>query len=187
MSGGHGHIEGSNKNIAILIAFLAALLAISEVGAKSSQTAVLAEHIESSNLWNFYQAKTIRQTILRTSADSIEAQYKETGNAPAPLAAQAAAWKRTAERYESEPRTGKGEGRKELMARAIAHEKHRDNARSAYHLFEYGSAALQLAIVLASAAAVTTVVWLAFVACGLGIVGAAFAAIGFLAPTLIHL
>jgi alpha-D-ribose 1-methylphosphonate 5-triphosphate synthase subunit PhnG len=38
MSGGHGHIEGSNKRIAVLIAILAALLAIAEMGAKSSQT-----------------------------------------------------------------------------------------------------------------------------------------------------
>jgi alpha-D-ribose 1-methylphosphonate 5-triphosphate synthase subunit PhnG len=38
MSGGHGHIEGSNKKIALLVAVLAAFLAVSETGAKSSQT-----------------------------------------------------------------------------------------------------------------------------------------------------
>ena len=184
---GHGHIEGSNKNIAVLIACLAAVLAFTEVGAKSSQTDVLGQHIEASNLWNFYQAKTIRQTVLRTSADGLEAQYKETGNMPAAASAQATQWKRTADRYESEPQTGKGEGRKELMSRALEHEKKRDKAQSAYHLFEYGSAALQLAIVLASAAAVTTVMWLAYVAGGLGVVGAILMLIGFIAPTLVHL
>ena len=64
MSGGHGHLEGSNKNIAILIAVLAALLAIAEMGAKSSQTSVLTEHVEATNQWAFFQAKTVRQTVI---------------------------------------------------------------------------------------------------------------------------
>lgn len=184
---GHGHIDGGNKNIAVLIAFLAAALAICEVGAKSSQTNVLSEHVEASNLWNFYQAKTIRQTILRTEADVVEAQFKDGPAMPAALQAQVKRWRDTANRYESEPQTGKGEGRKELMARALEHEKKREHARGAYHQFEYGSAALQLAIVLASAAAVTSVLWLAFIAGGLGVLGIALTAIGFLAPGLIHL
>ncbi|MBS0548450.1 MAG: DUF4337 family protein, partial [Proteobacteria bacterium] len=57
----------------------------------------------------------------------------------------------------------------------------------AYHLFEYGSAAFQLAIVLASAAAVTSVMLLAFAAGGLGLAGAALAGLGFFAPHLLHL
>ena len=64
MSGGHGHVEGSNKKIALLVAILAALLAISEMGGKSSQTNALSSHIDASNLWSFFQAKTIRQTTL---------------------------------------------------------------------------------------------------------------------------
>jgi hypothetical protein len=63
----------------------------------------------------------------------------------------------------------------------------RDHARPAYHHFEYGSAAVQLSIVLASAAAVTSVTLLAFVAGGLGLVRAALTAIGFWAPTPFHL
>src|SRR4030081_3898992 len=79
MSGGHGHLEGSNKNIAILIAILAAFLAIAETGAKSSQTAVLTEHVEATNQWAFFQAKTVRQTVIRTAAEELEAQYKDAG------------------------------------------------------------------------------------------------------------
>ena len=69
MSGGHGHVETSNKKIALLVAILAAALAVSEMGGKSSQTNALVSHTEASNLWNFFQAKTIRQTVLRTAAD----------------------------------------------------------------------------------------------------------------------
>jgi len=185
MSGGHGHLEGANKNIAILIAVLAAFLAIAETGAKSSQTAVLTEHVEATNQWAFFQAKTVRQTVIRTAAEELEAQYRDAGNMPVAVKAQIDAWQRTVARYDSEPSTN--EGRKELAASAAAHTAKRETARSAYHLFEYGSAAFQLAIVLASAAAVTSVMMLAFVAGGLGLIGAALSALGFLAPTLIHL
>ena len=185
MSGGHGHIEGSNKRIALLVAVLAALLAVSEMGGKSSQTEVLTEHVEATNLWTFFQAKTIRQTVIRTAAEELEAQYKDAGNMPAAVKAQVEQWRKTAQRYDSEPETN--EGRKELSARAKTHEAKREKARAAYHMFEYGSAAFQLAIVLAGASALTAVAWLAFISGGLGLVGAAFTFLGFFAPTLVHL
>jgi hypothetical protein len=186
MTGGHGHVEGGNKKIALLVAVLAALLAISEMGGKSAQTHALADHIDSSNLWSFFQAKTIRQTTMRTAADSIEATYKDGPQPmPAGVKKQVDTWRQTAQRYESEPETN--EGRKELAARAKVKEAAREKAMSAYHMFEYGSAALQLAIVLAGAAALTGVVWLTFLSVGLGVIGFLFGALGFLAPTLIHL
>lgn len=182
MSGGHGHIDHSNKNIAVLIAFLAALLAICEMGAKSSQTTVLTEHVEATNTWGFFQAKTIRQTVIRTAAEEVEAQYK-TQEMPQALRDQVAKWKATYDRYDNEA----VEGRIDLAKSAKAHAAKREVARSAYHMFEYGSAAFQLAIVLCSAAAVTSVLWLAFIGGGLGLAGAALTALGFFAPTLIHL
>lgn len=181
----HAHIEGSNKRIAVLIAVLAALLAIAETGAKSAQTEVLTEHVEATNMWTFFQAKTMRQTLVRTAAEELEAQYKDSGAMPPAVKAQIEKWKQTAERYNDEPMTN--EGRKQLMARAHEYEARRQTARAAYHNFEYGSAAFQLAIVLASAAAVTSVMVLAFVAGTLGLAGAVLTAVGFLAPTLLHL
>src|SRR6187397_1786241 len=127
MSGGHGHVDTGNKKIALLVAVLAALLAISEMGGKSAQTVGLADHIDASNLWSFFQAKTIRQTTMRTAADAIEAQFKDAPQPmPAGLKDQGDAWRKTAQRYESEPDTN--EGRKELAARAKAKEAHRDKA-----------------------------------------------------------
>lgn len=181
----HGHIDGSNKKIAVLIAILAAFLAIAETGAKSAQTEVLTEHVEATNMWTFFQAKTMRQTLVRTAAEELEAQYKDAGNMPPAVKTQVDKWKETAQRYETEPSTN--EGRKELMARAKAYEAKREKARGAYHHFEFGSAAFQLAIVLASAAAVTSVMVLGFVAGGLGLVGAFLTVVGFIAPTLLHL
>jgi hypothetical protein len=180
----HGHIEGGNKRIALLVAVLAAFLAISEMGGKSAQTHALAEQLDASNLWSFFQAKTIRQTTLRTAADSVEATYKDGPAMPEGLKKQVDAWRQAAQRYETEPETG--EGRKELAARAKGKEEARVKAMAAYHMFEYGSAALQLAIVLAGAAALTSVMALALVSAGLGLLGVVFGALGFFAPTLLH-
>ena len=186
MSGGHGHVDGSNKKVALLVAILAAALAFSETGGKSAQTQALGDNIESSNLWQFFQAKTIRQTVMRTYADAVEAEFKDSPQGiPTSLKAQAERWRATAQRYETEPDTQ--EGRRELMARAKAKEQSRDKALARYHLFEYGSAAFQLGIVLAGASALTAVVWLMYLSIGLGVIGAAFTALGFFAPGLIHL
>jgi hypothetical protein len=54
-------------------------------------------------------------------------------------------------------------------------------------MFEYGSACFQLAIVLAGAAALTSVIWLTFLSFGLGVVGLGFTVLAFVAPTLVHL
>ena len=61
------HAAHSNKKIALVIAVLALFLAFSETLGKGAQTAALSQNIEASDLWNFFQAKTIRQTVLRTN------------------------------------------------------------------------------------------------------------------------
>ena len=180
----HGHVEGASKGLAIMISILAACLAIAETGAKSAQTEVLTQHVEATNTWNFFQAKTMRQTLVRTAAEELEAQYKDAGTVPPAVKAQVDKWKETAQRYESEPSTN--EGRRELAASAKKYESGREKARAAYHNFEFGSAAFQLSIVLASAAAVTSVMFLAYAAAGLGVIGAILTVAGFVAPTLLH-
>ena len=186
MSGGHGHVDGSNRKIALLVAILAAMLAVSEMGGKSSQTNSLSSHIDASNLWSFFQSKTMRQPTLRTAAEEVEATYKDSPTPmPPALKAQADRWRQTAQRYDTEPETG--EGRTELAARAKAKEEHRDRSMTAYHMFDYGSACFQLAIVLAGAAALTSGMWLTFLSIGLGALGLGFTVLAFVAPTLIHL
>ena len=179
MSAGHGHIDPSNKKIALLIAVLALVLAFAETLGKSAQTNALSLNIEAANLWSFFQAKTIRQTVVRTAAE----QTTLMGNSEE-AKKQVEAWRKTAQRYQTEPETG--EGRDELMARAKQAEKKRDRSMAAYHQFELASAAVQIAIVLASAAIVTGAMALAWIGAGLGVVGVVFCLIGFFAPTAVH-
>ena len=67
-SHGHGDDHGSNKGVALLISVLALFLALAETGAKGAQTSALAQNIEASNLWAFFQARSIRQTTARTAS-----------------------------------------------------------------------------------------------------------------------
>src|ERR671934_939574 len=187
MSAGHGHGHGGgqdhhsgNKGVALLISVLALVLAFAETLGKGAQTGALAYNIEASNLWAFFQAKTIRQTVLRTAAEDVEA-----AGASEAQKKQAAKWKETAQRYQSEPETG--EGREQLAARAKAAEKKRDTSMAAYHHYEVASAAVQIAIVLASASIIAEIAALAAAGALLGVVGGVFCVIGFFAPNAIHI
>lgn len=187
MSGAHGHIEGDNKKIALLIAVLALFLAIAETMAKGAQTNALSYNVEASNLWAFFQAKTVRQTVVRTAgeaADFERARNAETAAADV-IAKRTDGWAKTVARWESEPETG--EGRKELSARAKAAEEKRDTAMAKYHHYEVSSAAFQIAIVLASATVITGAMALMWLSMGLGVVGVIFAGIGLFAPHAVHL
>src|SRR5437763_13745841 len=175
MSAGHGPSEhGGNKGVALLISVLELVLAFSETLGKGAQTNAIAYNVEASNLWAFFQAKTIRQTVLRTAAEEVEsASPSETQKK------QVAKWKETAQRYQSEPETG--EGRDQLAARAKEAEKKRDKSMAAYHHYELASAAVQIAIVLASASIITAMPALVWTAGVLGVVGMVFCVIGFAA------
>jgi hypothetical protein len=184
---GAGHIDPSNKKVALLIAVLALVLAFSETLGKGAQTNGLSHNIEASNLWAFFQAKTIRMTNVQTAAGVLEAELAQVSNPQAKDAMEKriADWKKAAARYDSEPDTR--EGRKELAARAKSAEAKRDRSIAAYHHYEVASAAVQIAIVLASATIITGMNVLSWIAGGLGVIGIVFCAIGFFAPTAVHL
>ncbi|MEZ5855108.1 MAG: DUF4337 domain-containing protein [Hyphomicrobiaceae bacterium] len=186
---GHGEGEGSNKYIAIFISILALFLAIAETLAKSAQTNSLAYNIEASNLWSFYQAKTIRQTAIRTAAEQLEVDLALTQDAAVKqkLSERIKAWRSDVARYQSEPTVGGGEGRKELQARAALAEKKRDLATEKYHHFEISSALFQIAIVLASVYLIVHVVYLLWAAGLLTGLGAFFFVVGLLFPHSVHL
>jgi hypothetical protein len=195
---GHGHAPheqaehaehhgASNKQIALLISVLALLLAISETLGKAAQTTTLSQNIEASNLWAFFQGKTVRRTVVQSHARELEIMMPSFTDPKQRDAAEAMVkrWKEEAARYDSEPETN--EGRKELAARAKKAEKKRDDAAAAHHHYEVASAALQIAIVLASATIITGIAMLTWFSAGLGIVGVAFTGIGLFAPHAIHL
>jgi hypothetical protein len=181
------HVARHNKQIALLIAVIALFLALSETFGKSAQTAAIGDNVKASNLWAFFQAKTIRQTAVRTAAEamSIEAEANADAAVKAAMMKQIEAWQKTVARYDDEPETG--EGRKQISERAKEAEHRRDTNLAKYHHFELASAAFQVGIVLASASVITGIMALAFAAGALSIGGLVLMGIGLFAPHAVHL
>jgi len=173
--------EGFKRSAAIIIGILAMLLAITGLGAANASKEMTNANIEASNTWAFYQAKTVRQTVLRVAADEIDMVLKRDGDLPEParqmMQRRLDRYWQTIERYDSEPDTG--EGRKELMAKARTLEAQRDHARKQDPYFDYAEALFQIAIVLASVSIVASSRLLLTFATGLGGVAALLTINGF--------
>lgn len=181
------HASGENKKIALLIAVIALCLALSETLGKGAQTESISKNVESSNLWAFFQAKSIRRTTVQTQADQAKLSLRLAADdaTRAALQKQIDDWQKTAARYRSEPQTG--EGQDQLAERAKHAEHERDLAMAKYHHFELASAAFQIAIVLASATIITGMIVLAWISGLLALAGIGVTAIGIFAPHALHL
>jgi len=181
------HASVENKKIALLIAVIALCLALSEMLGKGAQTEAIAKNVEASNLWAFFQAKSIRRTVVQTAAEQGKLSLGSAGDdaTRAALQKQIDDWQKTAARYRSEPETG--EGTEQLSERAKHAEEERNLATAKYHHFEIASAAFQIAIVLASATIITGIVVLAWISGVLTLAGVAVMVLGVLSPHLLPL
>lgn len=140
---------------ALSIAVMAMLLAITSLGGGNVAEDIVANNIQASNLWSFYQAKNARQTSYKLAADELETEIQLRQGTMTPelrqsLEAKIQQYKETVARYESEP--DKGEGKKELSERAKIFEDERDRALKQDTSFDLSEALFQIAIVLASVA-----------------------------------
>ena len=137
---------------ALTISILAMVLAIASLGGSNAMKEATQENILAANAYAFYQAKSIRQTEYKLAATDLELQMARepnmNANAKALYEKKLADYKKTIDRYESEPETK--EGKKELMLRAKEHEAIRDHAMLQDPWFDYAEGALQIAIVLLS-------------------------------------
>ena len=120
-----------------VITVIALLLAVNTYIANGLSSKVLTNTIKANDTWNFYQAKSIKQSIA-------EGQLEESRDPKrrAELEAKIA-------RYESDP--VKKEGKKELMEKALAIEAERDNAKKHTPWLTFAGTSYQFGIVLLSA------------------------------------
>jgi hypothetical protein len=174
--------HGGNKKIALLISVLALFLAFSETLGKSAQTHAITLNVASNDLWAFFQAKTIRITVLSTAVEQMQVETDRAADADAKarLAKTIEGWKKNIARYDDDPASR--EGRKQLSERAKEAEHERDEALARYHNYEFASAAFQIGIVLASATIITGMTVLAWLSVGLGVAGLALTAFGLWLP-----
>ena len=164
----HGDSDPWPRRMAMVVSFLAASLALSEIGAKSTQTAYLTHHIGASDTWNFYQAKNLRANIRNSQAVLLESLPNADSAA---IQDKIKAARAEEARMRDEPN---GDGMKQLKAKAEHEEHERDHAFHSYHGYEYTSGALEISIVLASVSVVTRIRGLGIAAGAIGVVACAY-------------
>jgi len=123
-----------------VITVLAAMLAVNTYIASGYSGKVLTNTIAANNMYSFYQAKSIKQTLAEQSLDDATARGETIKIEK--LQAKIA-------RYESDLATG--EGKKELLEGAQQLEADRDMARQHGPWLTFAGTGFQLAIVLLSA------------------------------------
>jgi hypothetical protein len=192
----HEHLEhaehaehashGGNKKIALLISLLALFLALSETLGKSAQTTAITDNVTANDLWAFFQAKTIRMTVLNTASEQLQLEADRAADAAVKekLSKTIDDWKALVARYDDDEKSR--EGRKQLFERAKHAEQSRELALARYHNYEFASAAFQIGIVLASAEVITEIVLLGWLSGLLGLAGLGFTGVGLWAPNALH-
>jgi hypothetical protein len=145
----------------MVISVFALILAVNSwYGGKLGST-VLNNTISANNVWAFYQAKSIKQTLTEMRYDDAIAA-KDTKKSDA--------LKAKIEKYESDPETG--EGKKELMSKARKLEAERDQAKKSTPWIGYANTLYQLSIVVLSASILAvsmSMFWGSFFVAGLGL------------------
>ena len=145
----------------MVISVFALLLAVNAWYGGNLSSLTLGNTIKANNVWAFYQAKSIKQTLAEQSLD--DATFRKDTEKMAKLQAKI-------DRYESDPASG--EGKKELMEKARVLEAERDEAKKRSPWIGYASTMYQLSIVVLSASILAVSIgmfWGSFFVAGLGI------------------
>jgi hypothetical protein len=144
-----------------VITVVAALLAVNTYVGNGFSSKVLNNTIAANNMYSFYQAKSIKQTLAEQSYDdAIERKQAE----------KAAKLKAKIEKYDSDPVSG--EGKKELLAKARSLEAERDDVRKHTPWLTFAGSAFQLSIVLLSASILAVSMGMFYASVGVGLIGA---------------
>jgi Domain of unknown function (DUF4337) len=150
--------EVRDRWISIYIGVIAVILAICAMGGGNATKDSTRYNIEVTNGWAFFQAKNLRRNALVLSADELELSLRTNPAMPAEGKAlvEAKIKERQAEieRLKNDP-VGK-EGLDQLWERNKALEKERDEALRRDPYFDFGQAFLQIAIVIASVALISS-------------------------------
>lgn len=146
----HEAKEKFRNRAALVIAILAAMLAVCELGGDDARNKMVNNNIRASDTWALYQAKNMRQTSYKLAEDELKRQLASSDLPEARRAAIEADVKKydkTVARYEDEPG---GDGKKQSQALAKRFEEAREVAGERHEFFDLAQMLLQLAVVLGS-------------------------------------
>lgn len=147
------------RRVAIVVTIFAALLAINTMLSGSNSSKVMTNTIASNNVWSWYQAKNVRSVVYSTTADTTNDQ-------------------KLAQFYRSEVQRLRGD-MEELAGQAKSLESERDHAKQRSPFFTYAGSALQIGIVLSTAAILAVAMPLFWVSVVVGAFGAALLSFGY--------
>jgi hypothetical protein len=143
---------GLRRFAGIYLGVIAMLLAITTLGGANATKVMLNANIQASDTYSYYQSKYLRQVALQHAADQLELQLAAQPGMPEAARAKFVetikSWRAEAQHYESDPK--KGQGKKELLAKARGWEEKRDRAAERDPNFDFAEALFQIAIVLGS-------------------------------------
>jgi len=152
----------------LVIVFMALFLAGNTYIANNFSSTAQTNLLKASNTYGFYQSKSIKQMIAEGQLE--DAKKEKDKERIAKLEAKI-------ERYESDPE--KGEGKKELLAKAQAQEAAREEARLHGPWLTFSGMLFQLAIVLLSASILAVNNKMYWASIAVGSVGLALMAQGY--------
>jgi hypothetical protein len=156
---GHHHVtdETFRKRVGVFIGGLAMALAITGMGGSSAMKQVINANIERSDHFSYYQAKNIRESDTKLADDQLAALLATRPDLSADAAqiirAERERYAKDIDRFESDE--VKGDGKKQILARAKIAEAARDEAQERSENFEFAEAFLQIAVVIASTSILT--------------------------------
>ena len=140
------------KFTGIYLGIVAMLLAITALGGSNATKTMLNSNIQASDIYGYYQAKNIRQTVYQLTAEQLDSELLALPDMPqaarTKIEDRINRYRERVERYETDPSTG--DGKKELIAKAKGFEARRDQAAERDPNFDFAEALFQIAIVLGS-------------------------------------
>ena len=137
------------RRVALTTALYAVILAVTALGGNNSMKEMLLAQQEAADQWAFYQAKALRETIYKVERSNLEADFQERAQylKPDARARFEGRIKKAADeeaRYAAEKKDIEGEAKKA--------EQERDLNKKKNPYFDFAEVLLQISIVMASIA-----------------------------------
>ena len=173
----HKRSRSFTRRVALTTAVYAVVLAIASLGGNNAMKEMLLAQQQASDLWAHYQAKSIRENQVRVQKLRLEADLIDREAEMKPAGRQ------KLEGLLQEYTDQEGhfrQDKKEIEERAKHLEHERDVYRTRDPYFDYGEALLQIAIVLASIAILSSSVPVFALSLVMAVCGVVFTLNGFL-------
>ena len=165
------------RRVALVTAAYAVLLAIGSLGGNNAAKEMMLAQQQSSDLWTYYQAKVMREHLYASQKLLLEAGIAERGATMTPEAR--AKYEELLRRANAEEQRYRSE-KKAIEKDAKKLEQDRDMNRAKDPYFDYGSVLLQIAIVMASLAILSSSRIVFVTSIGFAALGSVLSANGFL-------